>query len=219
MPEGDNMENTDKEKMLVGMYLGAIVIANLVVAKWGLNEVVDLGGPIGQLQVLFFTSLLLIGLDLTSRDFLHEMWKENLWENMLKLIVAGSLLSLVVNFFLKFVGWDAAPWDVAKAIALASTLAFFCAGIADTYIYQLLGNKERLLRINGSNVVSGFVDSLVFPTLAWGIFLPFFAGFTMDVANAVDWHITGQMTAAKIIGGFIWAFGIVKLAQVMGMED
>ena len=88
------MENTDKEKMLVGMYLGAIVIANLVVAKWGLNEVVDLGGPIGQLQVLFFTSLLLIGLDLTSRDFLHEMWKENLWENMLKLIVAGSLLSL-----------------------------------------------------------------------------------------------------------------------------
>ena len=104
------MENTDKEKMLVGMYLGAIVIANLVVAKWGQDNVVDLGGRIGQLQVLFFTSLLLIGLDLTSRDFLHEMWKDNLWDNMLKLIVAGSLLSLVVNFFLKLVGWDAAPW-------------------------------------------------------------------------------------------------------------
>lgn len=205
-----------KDEMLVGMYLGAIVIANLVVAKWGLNEVADLGGFVGQLQVLFFTSLLLIGLDLTTRDFLHEMWKDNLWENMLKLIVAGSLLSLVVNFFLKFVGWDAAPWDVAKAIALASTLAFFCAGVSDTLIYQLLGDHERFYRINGSNVVSGFVDSLVFPTLAWGIFLPLFAGFDMNVASAIDWHITGQMTAAKIIGGFFWAIGIVRWSDNAG---
>ena len=209
----------DRQKFLIGMYLGAIVVANLVVAKWGLDVVADLGGPVGQIQVVFFTALLLIGLDLTARDFLHELWKEKLWENMLKLIVAGSLLSLVVNFFLKFVGWDAAPWDNVKAIALASTIAFFCAGIADTYIYQLLGDKERLLRINGSNVVSGFVDSLVFPTLAWGIFLPLFAGFDMDVANAVDWHITAQMTVAKILGGFLWAFGIVALAKRFGFED
>ena len=209
----------NREKFLIGMYLGAIVIANLVVAKWGLETVADLGGAIGKIQVVFFTSLILIGLDLTSRDFLHEMWKEDLWENMMKLIVGGSLLSLVVNLFLKIIGWDGAPWDIVKAIALASTCAFFCAGVADTYIYQLLGDKERILRINGSNVVSGFVDSLVFPTLAWGVFLPMFLGIGMDIGSAVNWNITAQMTAAKIIGGFIWAFGIVKLAEMLEIEE
>ena len=51
----------NREKFLIGMYLGAIVIANLVVAKWGLEVVADLGGVIGKIQVVFFTSLLLIG--------------------------------------------------------------------------------------------------------------------------------------------------------------
>ena len=201
----------DKQKFLIGMYLGAIIVANLVVAKWGLDVVVDLGGPIGQIQVVFFTALLLIGLDLTSRDFLHELWKEKLWENMLKLIVAGSLLSLVVNFALAQAGWGA-PWEIVQNIAIASTIAFFCAGLADTFAYQLLGEQERLLRINGSNVASGFVDSLIFPTLAFGIL----AG--APIGEAILWSVTAQMTVAKIIGGFLWAFGIVELAKRLDLK-
>ena len=148
----------------------------------------------------------------TSRDFLHELWKEKLWENMLKLIVAGSLLSLVVNFALAQAGWGA-PWEIVQNIAIASTIAFFCAGLADTLAYQLLGEQERMLRINGSNVASGFVDSLIFPTLAFGIL----AG--ASVGDAILWNVTAQMTAAKIIGGFLWAFGIVELAKRFGFED
>ena len=202
----------DKQKFLIGMYLGAIIVANLVVAKWGLDVVVDLGGSIGQIQVIFFTALLLIGLDLTARDFLHELWKEKLWENMLKLIVAGSLLSLVVNYVLAQAGWGA-PWAIVQNIAIASTIAFFCAGLADTLAYQLLGEQERMLRINGSNVASGFVDSLVFPTLAFGIL----AG--APIGEAILWGVTAQMTIAKIVGGFLWAFGIVALAKRFGYED
>ena len=201
----------DKQKFLIGMYLGAIIVANLVVAKWGLDVVVDLGGSIGQIQVIFFTALLLIGLDLTARDFLHDLWKEKLWENMLKLIVAGSLLSLVVNYVLAQAGWGA-PWVIVQNIAIASTIAFFCAGLADTLAYQLLGEQERLLRINGSNVASGFVDSLVFPTLAFGIL----AG--APIGSAILWGVTAQMTIAKILGGFLWAFGIVALAKQFGFE-
>jgi len=70
-----------------------------------------------------------------------------------------------------------------------------------------------MLRINGSNVASGFVDSLIFPTLAFGIL----AG--ASVGDAILWNVTAQMTAAKIIGGFLWAFGIVELAKRFGFED
>ena len=130
----------------------------------------------------------------------------------MKLIVAGSLISLVVNFILAQVGWGA-PWTIARNIAIASTIAFFCAGMIDTLVYQILGEKERILRINGSNVASGFVDSLVFPTLAFGILA------SAPINEAIMWNVTAQMTAAKIIGGFIWAFGIVKLAEMLEIEE
>ena len=146
-------------------------IRDRVVAKWGLDVVVDLGGPVGQIQVIFFTALLLIGLDLTARDFLHELWKEKLWENMLKLIVAGSLLSLVVNYVLAQAGWGA-PWAIVQNIAIASTIAFFCAGLADTLAYQLLGEQERMLRCASTAVTSPQASSIVWssrrsPSVSW----------------------------------------------------
>ena len=47
-----------------------------------------------------------------------------------------------------------------------------------------------MVRVNGSNVFSAAVDSAVFPTLAFGVFLP--------------WVILGQF-AAKVAGGFVWS--------------
>jgi len=46
------------------------------------------------------------------------------------------------------------------------------------------------VRVNGSNVVSAAVDSVVFPTLAFGSFLP--------------WVILGQFLA-KVAGGAVWS--------------
>jgi uncharacterized PurR-regulated membrane protein YhhQ (DUF165 family) len=96
---------------------------------------------------------------------------------MAALIAAGSFLSWLLN-------------RNAGQIALASFAAFAAAATVDAVVYQLLGKYPRWLRINGSNIPSAFVDSLVFPTLAFGGFLP-----------AV---VLGQFLA-KTLGGFAWS--------------
>ena len=52
------------------------------------------------------------------------------------------------------------------------------------------GDRAKLLRVNGSNVVGAAVDSLVFPTLAFGAFL---------------WPIVLGQFAAKVAGGVLWS--------------
>jgi len=149
----------------ITLYLVAIVIANITVAVWGPS-------------VTIINAFLFIGLDLTARDNLHEAWHgRGLFWKMALLIAAGSVLSWVLN-------------RNAGRIAVASFVAFACAGVVDAIVYHLLHEKARLLKINGSNVVSALVDSLVFPTLAFGGFLPL---------------ITLGQFGAKVAGGFVWS--------------
>ena len=156
--------------MLIVMYLVAIVMANLLVTWFGPS-------------VVIVNAFLFIGLDLTARDKLHEQWQhKHLWSKMALLIGVGSTLSWLLNR-------NAGP------IALASFVAFACAGIADALVYHLLRDKAKMLKINGSNVVSAAIDSLVFPTLAFGSFMPLI--------------VLGQF-AAKVAGGFLWSLVIAR---------
>jgi hypothetical protein len=151
--------------LYVILYLVAIVLANLTVAAFGPRMVI-------------VNAFLFIGLDLTARDRLHDAWKENrLLPRMTALIAAGSILSWLLN-------------RNAAQIALASFVAFAAAAVVDTIIYQLLGKYPRWLRINGSNVPSALVDSIIFPTLAFGAFL---------------WPIVLGQFLAKTVGGFVWS--------------
>jgi hypothetical protein len=147
------------------MYLVAIILANLTVAAFGPGMAI-------------INAFLFIGLDLTARDRLHDAWRgDKLIPKMAVLIAAGSILSWLLN-------------RNAGQIALASFVAFAAAAIVDAVVYHLLGKYPRWLRINGSNIPSAFVDSLVFPTLAFGGFLP---GI-----------VFGQFIA-KTLGGFVWS--------------
>jgi queuosine precursor transporter len=151
--------------MYVVMYLAAVILANLSVAAFGPS-------------VAIVNAFLFIGLDLTARDHLHDAWRgNNLLPKMAGLIAAGSILSWLLN-------------RDAGTIALASFLAFAAAATVDALVYHQLGEYPRWLRINGSNVPSAAVDSLVFPTLAFGGFLP---GIVL-----------GQFLA-KTLGGFVWS--------------
>jgi hypothetical protein len=150
----------------------AIIAANLSVSYFGPS-------------VAILNAFLFIGLDLTARDGLHEQWRGGyLWLKMLGLIGSGSLLSWALNYN-------------AGQIALASFIAFAFSGLADTLTYWLLGDKSRFIKINGSNVASAFVDSLIFPVLAFGF--------------PVLWFIVGGQFIAKVFGGFIWSVILVKL--------
>jgi hypothetical protein len=151
--------------LYVIMYLVAIILANLTVALYGPGMAI-------------INAFLFIGLDLTARDRLHDAWRgDKLLPKMAALIAAGSILSWLLN-------------RNAGQIALASFVAFAAAATVDAVVYHLLGKYPRWLRINGSNVPSAFVDSLVFPTLAFGGFMP-----------AI---VFGQFIA-KTLGGFVWS--------------
>ena len=149
----------------VTMYLVAIVLANLTVAAFGPRMVI-------------VNAFLFIGLDITARDRLHEAWHRNrLVLKMALLVVTGSLLSWAIN-------------KDARQIAMASAVAFGLAAITDTIVYSLLYSKEWFTKVNGSNIASAIVDSIVFPTLAFGGFMPL---------------ITLGQAVAKIAGGGLWA--------------
>ena len=159
------------KKLLTFVYLLTIVLANLAVLKWG---------P----QAVLWVGFLLVGLDFTSRDGLHDLWRgKNLWRNMFLLILTGSLITVVLN-------------RGSLKIAIASTIAFLCAGIVDTLSYHFLRDKTKLIRINGSNVFSTLVDSFVFLTLAFG-FPPM-------------WLLVGKQFLVKVLGGFLWSLVLAR---------
>jgi hypothetical protein len=147
------------------LYLTAAVLANLSVAFFGAGSTI-------------VNAFLFIGLDLTSRDKLHEAWGGKLlWVKMLALVGAGSMISWFFN-------------RNAGQIALASFIAFAVSGVVDAVVYQLLHKKSWFVKCNGSNLFSAGADSLLFPTIAFGNFMPLI--------------VFGQF-AAKVGGGFIWS--------------
>lgn len=129
--------------VLIGMYLSAIVGANLLVTAFG---------P----AITIINAFVFIALDLTSRDRLHEAWHHDglIWK-MAALIAAGSILSYALN-------------ANAGSIALASFVAFGVSAAIDALCYQLLRSRSYLVKVNGSNLLSAAADSLIFPALAFG---------------------------------------------------
>lgn len=153
-------------------YCAAMVAANLSVATFG---------PwISPLNAFLF-----IGLDLSLRDHLHDKWRgPGLWPRMLGLIVAAGAISYLLN-------------PAAGKIAAASVTAFVVAGAIDALVYHLLGHRPYLQRSNGSNAAGAMADSLIFPTMAFGGFLP---------------HIVALQFAAKVSGGFLWSLILRRVA-------
>lgn len=158
--------------LLVATYLVAVVLANLLVSRFG--------PPVAMLNAFLF-----IGLDVSTRDQLHELWGgRRLWPRMLLLVSVGGLLSLLLGG--------------AGRVALASCLAFVLAGAADAVVYHLLRQRPWLWRANGSNLVSAAIDSLCFPLIAFGW--------------PVIWAVVLGQLLAKIAGGALWAWVLRETA-------
>ena len=149
----------------IAIYGSAMILANLSVAAFG-----PAISPVN--------AFVLIGLDLALRDWLHVRLKT--WQ-MLALILATGLLTYLLN-------------PAAGKIAIASACAFTAAAVVDwAKFFKLKGSW--LYRANGSNVAGAAVDSLIFPTLAFGALMP---------------HIVAMQFVAKVAGGSIWAYILNK---------
>lgn len=156
---------------LVFIYLATIITANFSSYYFGA-------------WVSIINALVFIGLDLTLRDRLHELWHNNkLWAKMFLLILAGSGITYLIN-------------SHAYTIALAGSISFFAASLVDTVIYHLLKEKSFMLKCNGSNLMSSLVDSVLFPTIAFGAFMPVI--------------IIGQFIA-KASGGFFYSLMLKRV--------
>lgn len=166
---------------LIGAYLSAIVAANLTLSLWGEAH------P----EVAVYNAFLFIGLDLSCRDALHDMWRGRILRNMAILISGGSLLSYALGL------WWGVGTDVGR-IAFASAVAFAAASAADSIAYHLLRERTWYERANQSNIVGAAVDSIVFVML-W----PF--GFNFALAFG--------LFCAKVAGGVVWSFFLAKGAD------
>ena len=151
----------------IAAYAAAMTIANLTIAAFG-----PWVSPIN--------AFILIGLDLALRDWLHVRLK--FWQ-MGALIAATGALTYVLN-------------PAAGQIAIASAVAFTAAALVDWGTFARL-RGSWMLRANGSNMAGAAVDSLVFPTLAFGVLMP---------------HIVAMQFVAKVAGGALWAWLINKVA-------
>lgn len=152
---------------LVFIYIAAIILANLSTG---------LLGP----SMSIINSFLMIGLLLSTRDALHDKWRDRLAVRMTALVFTGAAISYVLSLLL----------NVPTSISIASFVAFCASELVDTFVYQKRINKPFIRKANESNIYSAAVDSVVFPVLAFG-------GFPI-------WIILGQFLA-KVGGGFIWS--------------
>jgi hypothetical protein len=152
---------------LIALYVAAMVTANILV--WWLGPWFS---PIN--------AFLLIGLDLTLRDVMHDRLTR--WQ-MLSVVLVGGFITWAVN-------------PAAAKIAIASATAFSVAALADWLAYSLLRTRPWLVRSNGSNMVGAAIDSLIFPTMAFGAFMP---------------HIVVLQFAAKVGGGAVWSVLLRKV--------
>ena len=148
-----------------GIYIAALVAANLLVAWLGV-------------WFSLVNAFVLIGLDLSLRDKLHDLWEgEKLPIKMGGLIATASIVSYTIN-------------PATGMIAFASLAAFSLSMVADTLVYRYLKDKEWMIRANGSNIAGSAVDSVVFPTIAFG-------GLMLE--------IVALQFIAKVSGGYIWS--------------
>jgi uncharacterized PurR-regulated membrane protein YhhQ (DUF165 family) len=150
------------------IYAAAMTLANLSIAHFG---------P----WISPLNAFVLIGLDLALRDWLHMRLRA--WQ-MGALIGASGALTYALN-------------PAAGMIAIASAVAFTAAAVVDWSVFIKM-RGSWLKRANGSNVAGAAVDSLIFPTLAFGVLMP---------------HIVALQFAAKVAGGAIWAALLARTVQ------
>jgi len=146
-------------------YAVAMIAANLLVATFGPS-------------VTAINAFLLIGLDLTLRDWLHFRLKT--WQ-MGGLIIGTGLITYALN-------------PASGMIAVASAVSFLAASIIDWAIFVKI-TGSWIKRANVSNTAGAAVDSLLFPTIAFGALMP---------------EIVALQFVAKVSGGAVWSYVLEK---------
>lgn len=159
-------------------FAGTIPAANWLIGNFG--ECASDGGacliPVG-FGLMAPSGVLMIGLALVLRDWLHELAG---WQWSVVAVMAGGLLSLAFS---------------PPSLALASSVAFMLAELADLVVYTKLRERGKPLAVIASQVVGAALDSMIFVYLAFGS-LAFSAGTTL-----------AKIYAGAAVAALLWAWG------------
>ena len=157
-----------KIPLAIAAYAAAAVAANFSIYLFGSSA-----APVN--------AFILIGFDLVMRDYLHAHLSRL---GMAAVIAASSLLTFLL-----------APG--AKQIAVASGIAFLCAGTVDWLVFRT-AKGSWLRRSNLSNTAGAAADSVIFPLIAFGGLFPsiMLLQFVCKTAGGALW----ALAAAKFIG-------------------
>jgi uncharacterized PurR-regulated membrane protein YhhQ (DUF165 family) len=147
------------------IYPFALIAANLLVNEFG-----PWISPIN--------SFLLIGLDLSLRDWLHLRMSR---KAMFMLILFSAITSYFIN-------------PSSMMIAIASSTSFLISGLVDYYVFTKAKGKW-IVRSNKSNFFGAITDSVLFPTIAFGVLMP---------------EIIVLQSLSKITGGFVFSLILSK---------
>ncbi len=151
--------------LAVFIYAGAIILANLSVATFGPT-------------VTPVNAFVLIGLDLALRNWLSMRMTKS---GMAAMILGTGFISYLIN-------------PASEMIAIASGVAFTLAAMADWLTFNTV-TGHWMKRNFAGNSVGALVDSIVFPTLAFGSLMPL---------------IVLAQFVAKVSGGAMWGWLIKK---------
>ncbi len=127
-------------------FVSVVYVLLIIVANWS----VGVFGPV----VAPINAFLFIGVDLALRDYLHGVTTKL---HMFCLIILASFITYIFNI---------APYHIAVASSIAFLLSQFADYIAFSYSKGGWG-----ARANKSNIVGAAVDSLIFPSIAFGSFM------------------------------------------------
>ena len=173
-----------KRGILSAVFIMSIVLANVVTGK-----IIDVG--IGGL--LISGGVVFYSLTFLMTDMVTELYGET---ESRRLVVAGFVASVLAAILLYItqilpVAEFARPRQEAYEVLLgqnirfvaASMVAYLSSQFLDVRLFSFIGWKTRgrhkWLRNNGSTIVSQFVDTLVFTTLAFAGAVPVAAFFPL----------------------------------------
>lgn len=171
------MTRTARIALAGAAYIGAIVTANVLTARFG---------PIPVLPGIEATAgTIAAGLALGARDLLQDAAGPSRRTRLAVVLTAVTIGAAI--------SWTMSTPD----LAVASTVAVTLAELADFAVYSPLRARSRALAVGASNTVGALLDTMIFLTLAAPTLRGFDPSFT--VTGAAPGQLIGKILWATAV--------------------
>ena len=186
----------EKMDLLIAVYVFCIVVSQTMGAKtFPIANI--FGFPINQTVAIFVFPLIFIFNDIINEVYGPERARSVIRSSLvvILLLFAYSILVTLLPPSSRFASTESAYdqiFGLSARFSLASLIAFISSDFLDVYIFakmrKALGKKGLWLRVNVSNFLSQFIDTVVFMVLAfWALDMSFSNNFTFILSLLIPY--------------------------------